>query len=120
MSGMVFIYLYVQTYMNSIDLEGMIFMAQRSHGLFVGRTRQLARHHKPSRLGITKLIKHFNIDDKVVISPKGNFSNIPHPRYRGRVGTVTAKRGDAYVVIIHTSKSTMRTLIVPQMHLEKA
>jgi hypothetical protein len=52
--------------------------------------------------------------------PKGNFRNIPHPRYRGRVGTVVEKRGFAYVVEIPVSSSTKRKLIVPQMHLEKA
>ncbi len=95
-------------------------MAQRSHGLFVGRTRQLARHHKPSKLGITTLIKDFKVDDRVIIIPKGNFRNIPHPRYKGRVGKITEKRGDAYVVEIHTSKSVIRQIIVPQMHLERA
>ncbi len=95
-------------------------MTQKSHGLFVGRTRNLARHSKPSKLGITKLIKDFKVNDRVVISPKSNFRNIPHPRYRGMVGTVTEKRGSAYVVKIWTSKSTSRSLIVPQMHLEKA
>jgi large subunit ribosomal protein L21e len=69
---------------------------------------------------VTKLIKKFNIGDKVVIVPKGNFRNIPHPRYRGRVGTVVEKRGLAYVVEIPVSSSTKRKLIVPQMHLEKA
>jgi large subunit ribosomal protein L21e len=95
-------------------------MSQRSHGLFVGRTRQLARHHKPSRLGITTLIKNFEIDDRVVIMPKGNFKDIPHPRYKGRVGRVVERRGDAYVVQFNVSKSMTRKLIVPQMHLEKA
>lgn len=94
-------------------------MSQRSHGLFVGRTRQLARHHKPSKLGITKLIKSFEIGEKAMIMPKGNFKNIPHPRYKGRVGVVKEKRGDAYMVEIWTSKSTLRQLIVPQMYLEK-
>ncbi len=94
-------------------------MSQRSHGLFVGRTRQLARHHKPSKLGITKLIKSFEIGEKAVVMPAGNFRNIPHPRYKGRVGVVTEKRGDAYVIRIWTSKSTSRQLIVPQMYLEK-
>ncbi len=98
----------------------LICMAQRSHGLFVGRTRQLARHYKPSKLGITKLIKDFKVDDRVIIVPKGNFKNIPHPRYKGRVGVVTEKRGDSYVVEVHTSKSVTRQIIVPQMHLEKA
>ncbi len=95
-------------------------MSQRSHGLFVGRTRNLARHSKPSRLGITKLIKDFKVGDRVIIMPKSNFKNIPHPRYKGKVGTVTEKRGSAYIVEIHTSKSMTRSIIVPQMHLERA
>lgn len=95
-------------------------MSQRSHGLFVGRTRQLARHHRLSRLGITTLIKSFKIGDKAVILPKGNMRNIPHPRYKGRVGEVIEKRGDAYVVLVSTSKSKSVKIIVPQAHLEKA
>ena len=46
--------------------------------------------------------------------------SVPHPRYKGRVGVVIEKRGDAYVVEIAVSKSTKRILIVPQMHLQKA
>ncbi|MHB1830435.1 MAG: 50S ribosomal protein L21e [Candidatus Micrarchaeaceae archaeon] len=95
-------------------------MSQRSHGLFVGRTRQLARHHKPSKLGITELIKNFTIGDKVVIMPKSNFKNIPHPRYKGRICMVVERRGDAYVVEFDVSKSITRRIIVPQMHLDKA
>jgi large subunit ribosomal protein L21e len=95
-------------------------MAKRSHGLFVGRTRHLARHHKPSKLGLTKLIKNFNVGDTVAIVPKGSFKNIPHPRYRGRIGRVIEKRGSAYIVEVKVSKSTMRKIVVPQKHLEKA
>ncbi|MGB9732473.1 MAG: 50S ribosomal protein L21e [Candidatus Micrarchaeia archaeon] len=95
-------------------------MTERSHGLFVGRTRHLARHHKPSRLGITKLIKNFKVGDKVAIVQKGNFRNIPHPRYRGKVGVVIEKRGSSYVVEVPVSRSTKRKIIVPEMHLEKA
>ncbi len=94
-------------------------MTQRSHGLFSGRTRNLARHNMPSRLGISKKIKHFENGDSVVIMPKGNFRNIPHPRYRGRIATVVEKRGDSYVVEIMVSKSMKRTLIVPQIHLNR-
>ncbi len=95
-------------------------MTERSHGLFVGRTRHLARHHKPSKLSISKIIKNFEIGEKVIIVPKGNFKNIPHPRYRGKTGVVTEKRGDSYVVELYVSKTMKRTLIVPQLHLEKA
>ena len=91
----------------------------RSHGLFVGRTRHLARHHKPSKLGLTQLIKNFKVGDRVSIVPKGNFRDIPHPRYRGRVGEVIEKRGDSYVVKVSVSKSTIRKIIVPQRHLDK-
>ncbi len=94
-------------------------MTQRSHGTFIGRTRNLARHHKPSRLGISQLIKSFEVGDKVVIVPKSNFRNIPHPRYRGQVATVIEKRGGSYVVQFNVSKYTKRTIIVPQMHLNK-
>ncbi|MCL5428078.1 MAG: hypothetical protein M1321_02755 [Candidatus Marsarchaeota archaeon] len=94
-------------------------MTQRSHGLFSGRTRNLARHNAPSSLGISRRIKRFEKGDRVVVIPKGNFRNIPHPRYRGRIATVVEKRGDSYVVEMMVSKSMKRTLVVPQMHLNK-
>ena len=95
-------------------------MSERSHGLFSGRARHLARHHKPGKLTISDLMKHFSAGDRVAISPKGIFGDIPHPRYRGRVGTVTGKRGGAYVVEFMVSGKTRRTLVVNQRHLEKA
>lgn len=94
-------------------------MVARSHGLFMGRTRHLARHHKPSKLGLTKLIKNFKVGDTAAIVPKGSFSDIPHPRYRGKMGKIIEKRGDSYVIRIHVSKSTTRDIVVPQRHLEK-
>lgn len=94
-------------------------MPERSHGLFSGRSRLLARHHKPSKLSISQLMKHFNAGDRVAIVPKGIFKDIPHPRYRGRVGRVVEKRGGAYVVEFNVSNKTKRTLVVPQRHLEK-
>ncbi len=96
-----------------------MLMTKRSHGHFVGRTRHLARHHKPSELSTRSIIKQFSIGDKVAIVPKGNVRNIPHPRYRGRIGTITEKRGSAYVVRVKIM-SAQRTLIVPALHLEKA
>jgi large subunit ribosomal protein L21e len=95
-------------------------MSERSHGLFQGRTRHLARHHAPGKLGISKLIKEFKVGDKVAIVPKGNFKDIPHPRYRGRIGVVTEKRGGAYVVELRLTKQTKRMLVINQRHLEKA
>lgn len=95
-------------------------MTERSHGLFSGRTRHLSRHHKPGRLSISQLAKSLKVGDRVVILPKGNFRDIPHPRYRGRVGIVTEKRGGAYVVRLKLSSRTTKTLVVSQRHLDKA
>ncbi len=94
-------------------------MTKRSHGLFSGRTRHLARHHKPSELGVNDFIKDIKAGDKVAIVPKGNFRDIPHPRYRGRIGIVQERRGGAAVVKVKIM-SAYRTLIVPIIHLEKA
>ena len=94
-------------------------MTKRSHGLFVGKTRHLARHHMPSELSVNDHIKKFEVGQKVAIVPKGNFRDIPHPRYKGRIGTVIEKRGSAYVVDV-SIMSAHRTLIVPAIHLEKA
>ncbi len=93
-------------------------MSKRSQGLLVGKTRHLARHHKPSTLNTNTIIKQFAVGEKVAIVPKGGMHNIPHPRYRGRVGTVTERRGSAYAVKVRIM-SAERTLIVPSIHLEK-
>lgn len=94
-------------------------MTKRSQGLFSGRTRHLARHHKPSRLSISESIKTFKPGERVAIVPKGNFKNIPHPRYRGKVGKIIERRGNGYVVEINVFKSVKR-LTVPVLHLSKA
>lgn len=92
-------------------------MTKRSQGTLAGKSRNLSRHHKPSRLSTSSIIKEFSIGDKVAIVPKGNGYNIPHPRYKGRTGTVQSKRGSAYVVKVRIMGAE-RTLIVPSLHLE--
>ncbi len=94
-------------------------MSKRSTGLFSGRSRHLARHHRPSLLSIDSAIKEFSSGDRVAIVPKGAFRDIPHPRYRGKIGTVIGRRGSAYVVRVRNMGAT-RTLVVPVRHLEKA
>ncbi len=96
----------------------VFIMTKRSNGLFVGKTRQLARHHKPSSLSISEMIKGFNVGDKVAIVPKGNFKNIPHPRYKGRIGTIIEKRGNSYVVELNVFDAKKK-LVVPAIHLDK-
>jgi large subunit ribosomal protein L21e len=94
-------------------------MTKRSRGLFNGRTRHLARHHNASTLSISAFIKDFKVGDKVAIVPKGNKKNIPHPRYRGKIGRVIEKRGNSYMVVVKAMTTEVH-IIVPSLHLEKA
>ena len=96
----------------------MVSMTKRSQGLFAGRTRHLARHHKPSTLSVSERIKSFNNGDSVAVIPKGNFKNIPHPRYRGKIGKVIERRGNSYVVELKIMDSVKR-LTIPALHLRK-
>jgi large subunit ribosomal protein L21e len=73
----------------------------------------------PSKQGVRNVIKDFNVGDSVAIVPKGNFRDIPHPRYRGKVGRVVEKRGAAYVVELNVMNAK-RQLVVAAAHLEKA
>lgn len=91
---------------------------KKSNGLLNGRSRNLARHHRPSQLAIRDVIKSFSIGDKVAIVPKGSSRDIPHPRFKGRIGTVTGARGDAYIVDVKDIKAH-KQLIVSVKHLEK-
>jgi large subunit ribosomal protein L21e len=43
---------------------------------------------------------------------------MPHPRYRGRTGIITAMRGKSYIVKIKDGNAT-KNLIVPPVHLRK-
>lgn len=94
-------------------------MTKRSNGHFSGKTRNFARHHKPSRLNTGSVIKQFAVGDRVAIVPKGNGYNVPHPRYKGRTGEVEGVRGSAYIVKVNIMNAERR-LIVPAVHLEKA
>ncbi|MCL5102207.1 MAG: 50S ribosomal protein L21e [Candidatus Marsarchaeota archaeon] len=94
-------------------------MTKRSAGLFSGKTRNMARHHVPSKQSVSTYIKDFEVGDKVAIVPKGSVKNIPHPRYKGRIGVIKEKRGTAYVVEVTIMKAK-RTLVVPAVHLDKA
>ncbi|EQD38856.1 50S ribosomal protein L21e [mine drainage metagenome] len=91
---------------------------KKSNGLLSGRSRNLTRHHKPSQLAIRDLLKSFNIGDRVAIVPKGNNRDIPHPRFKGKVGIVLGKRGSAYIVDVKDVKAH-KQLIVSSKHLEK-
>ena len=90
---------------------------RRSLGLISKRSRLLGM--KSQTLTIPKLVKTFEIGSRVVISPRMRFSGMPHPRYRGRSGIISKKRGKAYVVNIMDGRMK-KELIIPPVHLIEA
>ena len=93
---------------------------KRSLGKMSKRSRLFRRKASQPKLGLTKLVKSFSIGDEVIIDPKtGFFGGMPHPRYRGKRGKITGKRGEAYLMEIKVY-SAMKKLVVPAVHLEKA
>ncbi len=91
-------------------------MVKRPRGTLSKRSRRIKSKR---RLTPKDYIKEFNIGDKVVIDikPAYKLGGFPHPRYRGRVGTVKEKRGECYIVEIKDGRST-KQLIVHPIHLE--
>lgn len=93
-------------------------MTRKSKGMFSRRTRNIVRHHKLSVLNVGEHIKRFDIGDRVAIVPKSNYRDAPHPRYRGRIGTVVGSRGDAYIVELNVMNAKRKLIVLP-LHLEK-
>jgi large subunit ribosomal protein L21e len=88
---------------------------RRSLGKMSKRSRLLRRK---SKLGATKLLQNFELGDIVHIDLQTGYSGMPHPRYRGRSGSIVGKRGEAYVVEIQVMRAKKR-LTIPAVHLRK-
>ena len=88
---------------------------RRSLGKVSKRSRLLRRRTK---LGATKLLQNFELGDKVHIDLQTGYSGMPHPRYRGRSGSIVGKQGEAYIVEIQVMRAKKR-LIIPPVHLRK-
>jgi ribosomal protein L21E len=93
-------------------------MTKSSKGILAGRSRNLSRHHKPSSQRVRDTIKNFDIGERVAIIPKGNTRNIPHPRYKGKVGVITERRKNGYVVEVN-AMGAKRLIVVHARHIER-
>lgn len=64
-----------------------------------------------------KMLHKYNLNDKVVIKiDSAVHKGMPHVRYYGKVGTVTERRGRAYVVELKEG-GVIRKLIARPEHL---
>lgn len=88
---------------------------RRSLGKMSKRSRSLG--HAKRKLTIPGLISAYSVGDCVAIDSQSKYSGMPHPRYRGRTGTIVAQRGKAYVVKI-SDMNAVKELIIPPVHLQ--
>lgn len=87
---------------------------KRSCGKMSKRSRNLGMSLK--KVSAAGAVRKYEVGSKVAIDPQCNFSGMPHPRYRGRVGTIIGTRGKSYEVEI-TDGNARKMLVVPAVHL---
>jgi large subunit ribosomal protein L21e len=69
------------------------------------------------KLTVPGLISSFEVGNVVSLDTQSKYSGMPHPRYRGRTGKITARRGNAYVVAVPDGNA-IKNLIIPPVHLK--
>jgi len=100
----------------------------------VGRRKNMAKSKGPRRksrsvmtkkirdrgkLPLSRLLTNYNEGDKVIINiDSAVHKGMPHKRFQGKVATVTAKRGKAYVLHI-PQKTFDKILIVLPEHIRR-
>lgn len=87
---------------------------KRSLGKMSKRTRLLGAAKR--RLTPSKLVYNYKVGDLVILDHQSRYEGMPHPRYRGRVGTILATRGKSYEIEIRDGNS-LKMLVVPGVHL---
>ncbi|KYH41878.1 MAG: 50S ribosomal protein L21e [Candidatus Bathyarchaeota archaeon B26-2] len=86
---------------------------------FRSKTRSLLRKKPRERgkINITKILREYKAGEKVVIKIDPSVhKGMPHRRYHGKIGVVTAKRGRAYIVNV-TQGDAVKEIIVRPEHL---
>jgi len=67
----------------------------------VGKRANTRHLYRGKKLSIETLLKDYKIGNKVVIKPNGRYhEGLPFRRFAGKVGTITEKRGNSYIVQI--------------------
>lgn len=89
-------------------------MVKASKGAFNRRTRKLKGKRVAS---VAKLVRTFNVGDKVIIAPRARMEGLPHLRYSSRHGTIRERRGKSYLVEVADFK-TRKSIIVGSVHLK--
>ena len=64
---------------------------------------------------MTKILSSYNEGDKVVVKIDSSMhKSMPHRRYHGKVGVVSAKRGRSYVIHVTQGDATKEIMVRPE------
>ncbi len=94
---------------------------QRSKGYDSGTRKLFKRSPRQKGLrSVRYLLEPFEIGQKVdIILNSQSQSGRPHKRYHGRKGTVVAKQGQAYIVLVKKGNKENKIIAKPE-HLRAA
>jgi large subunit ribosomal protein L21e len=95
-------------------------MVQRTGG-FRRKTRSKLRKNvrEKGKISIKKFLQSFNEGDKVGFKAEPAVQRgMYHPRFHGKTGTITGKKGGCYEVEIRDG-SKQKTLVVHPIHLRR-
>lgn len=92
-------------------------MTKKSRG-FRAKTRFKLRQKVAYRPPITKFLKEFEKNQAVVIVQEpASQRGMPHPRFKGKTGTIIEKRGKSYIVQILDGNKAKKLIARPE-HLK--
>jgi len=64
---------------------------------------------------LAKILRSYNEGDKVVVKIDSSMhKGMPHRRYHGKVGVITAKRGRSYVIHVTQGDATKEIIVRPE------
>lgn len=93
-------------------------MVKSSRG-FRSSTRRKLKKSLRDKFKPGRFIKEFKTNDKVVIKQDPSSQRgMPHPRFKGKVGVVTERRGNSYILEIYMGNKR-KTVVSRPEHLKK-
>ncbi|UCC92160.1 MAG: 50S ribosomal protein L21e [Candidatus Aenigmatarchaeota archaeon] len=89
-------------------------MVKASKG-FRRSTRRKLKKKVRQKFKVTPYLKEFKPKDRVVIKiDPSSQKGMPFPKFKGKVGEVNYKRGDAYVIKIRIGKKIKEVIARPE------
>jgi len=94
-------------------------MSRSGRGFRTGTRRKFKKAHR-AKFTVERYLMEFHPKQRVVIDvDPSSAKNMPHYRYKGKVGVVVRKRGQAYVISVKLGNKE-KTLMLKPEHLKPA